>query len=381
MVICQYCGNTHKPKEFFCPITKKPLDLGVRIIGEKLLERYIVKKIIGEGPLGIVAFVEDSFEGKEYAAKIIHPQYAKDIEVVSRFLAESKKIGTLSLPNIARVIMVGKEESGAPVVIREYIEGKALNSIIKENGRLNLDKAINILKQVAQGLSAALSKGVLNLDLTPGDIFIEEREEKVKLVDFGESHIKYGEGIESRELPYAAPEQREIGGNIGPQADVWACGLIFLEMITGKNPCSEKIQQEDILRVVETHVPEPFTKIIKKALSIKPEERYPSVIELLYDIERAEKENILIQESQKKEEKKKRKLITSPIPLITIKTEEEKEKIKEEKVLIEEIEKGKELILSQTGSGKKNLKRLLILLVIAIIIGGVILYFLINRIL
>ena len=127
MTICPHCGQTHGPENHFCGVTGQPLDLGPRLLGQVLLDRFEIKALVGEGPLAVVLRAADRREGnKDVAVKMLHPRFSRDAAATERFLTEARRVGELGHPNLVPVLGVGRDPGGAPVVIREYLNGVCL---------------------------------------------------------------------------------------------------------------------------------------------------------------------------------------------------------------------------------------------------------------
>jgi serine/threonine-protein kinase len=283
---CPHCGDSHGPEIHFCSSTGQPLDLGPRLIGQVLLEGFEVVSFLGEGPVGAVLEVE-RMEGDRphrYAAKMLHPRYASDDVGVARFLSEAALAGTTGSPYVASVLATGRDTGGAPLVIREYMEGSSLDAYIEEHAPLPVTLAIRICRQVLEGLEAAHEAGVGNFDLSPGDVFLVEAEDgqvDVKLVDFGEAHLKHalaGEAV-ARSSPYFAPE---TGANDADErVDLWATACILYQMLTGKLPFGEspdwkkdRPRPAPPVRQLRQEVDRLLEAVLQKALSLDPSRRY-----------------------------------------------------------------------------------------------------------
>jgi len=243
MIQCPHCGEVHDPGMHFCARTGEPIDLGSRLIGQVILGHYRAISILGQGPVGVVLEVEDESSGIRMAAKILHPVYAREEEGVKRFLDEARKAGALGHPNLATVYEAALDAGNAPTIIRELLVGECLADVMKRLGQMPMDLSVHIMKQILSGLSAAHNAGIVNLDLSPADVFISlgpGGSQVVKLVDFGEAHLKHGEIADSTKDPlctsYFAPEQKKSGWECDLRADIYAAGVILYEMLAGETP-------------------------------------------------------------------------------------------------------------------------------------------------
>jgi serine/threonine-protein kinase len=255
-----------------------------------LLDGYRVVNFLGEGPVGAVLELEREELGvhRRYAAKMLHPRFARDTEAVERFLAEAEKAGRTDHPCIAKVYATGRDVGGAPLVVREHLEGASLVEVLEE-GPLAINDAVRIARMILDGLGAAHRAGVANLDLSPGDVFLVGGESvgggaklQPKLVDFGEAHIKRSLGPEatSQSSPYFAPELAR-GDEIDERADLWATACILHQMLTGEPPfgpspdwSTGKPLAPTPVRQARKDVDRLLEAVLMKALSLDPPRRY-----------------------------------------------------------------------------------------------------------
>lgn len=283
---CPHCGESHGPEIHFCSRTGQPLDLGPRLIGQTFLEGYEVVNFLGEGPVGAVLEVELEEDGERvrYAAKMLHPRFAKDDVAVERFLREAELAGKTGSPNVAAVFATGRDNGGAPLVVREYMEGQSLDRFIEDREQLSISSAIRICRQILEGLEAAHEAGVGNFDLSPGDVFLVDTGQdqlEAKLVDFGEAHLKHALGDEAtvRSSPYYAPEMNREDAD--ERVDLWAAACILYEMLTGRLPFGEspdwsegKPKPARPVRQLREEVDRLLEAVLLKALSPDASRRY-----------------------------------------------------------------------------------------------------------
>ncbi|MDD5306929.1 MAG: serine/threonine protein kinase [Deltaproteobacteria bacterium] len=284
---CPHCGGTHGSDNHFCAVTGRPIDFGPRLLGQTILDRFKVVTILGEGPIGIVLEVEDIASGRRLAAKMLHPYFARNASAVGRFLSEAQRVGTLGCPYIAAVVETGRDTGAAPTVIRELMVGECLEARIERLGQLPITEAMRFAREIIIALGRAHESDVLNLDLSPADIFLSRQDgtEVVKIVDFGEAHLKAtlqpedGEDLPSRD--YFAPEQRRKGWESDRRADLYAAGAILYEMVTGEVPARIPSPANSLRNDLDTRL----AAVIHKALAALPDNRYQSAAEFLAAID------------------------------------------------------------------------------------------------
>lgn len=210
---------------------------------------YEVQEKLGQGGMGEVYRALDTNLGRQVAIKILPEEFSGDPERLARFEREAKLLATLNHPNIAAVH--GFEEAkGLRFLVLELVEGETLQTRLGR-GALPMDEALEICRQVADGLEAAHERGVVHRDLKPGNIMITP-DGKVKILDFGLAKACTGEstGVDIANSPtitaqmtepgvllgtaaYMSPEQAR-GRSVDKRADIWAFGCILYECLTGE---------------------------------------------------------------------------------------------------------------------------------------------------
>ena len=208
------------------------------------IAHYRISSKIGEGAMGEVYRATDSKLGREVAIKLIPEDFARDALRMVRFTREAQVLASLNHPNIAAIY--GVEDRA---LIMELVEGQTLSERIKQ-GPIPLEEALDIARQIADGLEAAHDKGIVHRDLKPANIKITPGG-TVKLLDFGLAKAdgpwttatpvedaptltvaSTGAGVILGTAAYMAPEQAR-GRNVDRRADIWAFGVILYEMLTG----------------------------------------------------------------------------------------------------------------------------------------------------
>lgn len=270
------------------------------MIGMVLAERYELIEIIAEGGMARVFRGHDLLLKRTVAIKVLKDQMTGDAAFVRRFEREAQAVAALSHPNIVNIYDVGKEDS-IYFMVMEYVDGKTLKEYIKEKGRLPLQEAISITRQIAEALQEAHQAGVVHRDIKPQNVLFS-REGKVKVTDFGIAIA--GEGVTvtvGKEIigsvQYFSPEQAR-GELAGKQSDLYALGIVLYEMVTGKVPfygesavaIAMKHIQEQIVppRRLINSIPNQLEQVIMRAVQKDSAERYSTAAELLedlYDIE------------------------------------------------------------------------------------------------
>ena len=253
------------------------------------IANYKVLEKIGEGGMGTVYKAEDLTLGRLVAIKILHPHLLADSMVIDRFKSEARTLANLNHPALATLYnFISFEDTYCMVM--EFVEGKTLSQILKEEESISPDRAIDYCTQVLEGLQHAHAQGVIHRDIKPSNIIINERG-CVKVMDFGIARIIGSQrltrtGTMIGTLEYMSPEQ--IKGEEGDEAaDIYAVGTVLYELICGALPFTAEseflIIQEKIsksptaIRQISAGVSRQLSQVIMKAISTSTTKRYQSV--------------------------------------------------------------------------------------------------------
>ena len=203
-------------------------------IGQIIKDRYKVVELLGEGGMAFVYKARDMQLERDVAIKTLKPNYVDQITFVERFKREAQTAANLNHPNIVQIFDWGIEEE--PYFVMEYIEGNTLTSIIGSKRSVSLSDALFIGAQVANGLQAAHSQGLVHRDIKPGNIMITP-DGKVKVTDFGIVSIQDEESDITKTgsilgtASYISPEQAQ-GKSVSTQSDLYSLGTVLYELIT-----------------------------------------------------------------------------------------------------------------------------------------------------
>lgn len=204
------------------------------IPGKVLGDRYRIVGLLGRGGMGEVYRADDLKLKQSVALKFLPERLSNDGPSLARFYQEVSVARQISHAHVCRVYDVGEFE-GQHFISMEFIRGEELGSLLKRIGRLPQDKAVEVARQLASGLSAVHEKGVLHRDLKPANIMVDERGD-VRVTDFGIAAL--AEDVRGREAmagtpAYMSPEQLE-GGTLTVRSDIFSLGVVLYEVFTGK---------------------------------------------------------------------------------------------------------------------------------------------------
>src|SRR5262245_47669164 len=163
-------------------------------VGDVVEGRYRILKPLGEGGMGMVFLAEHALIKRRLAIKILHPELAKDADVVEQFMNEARAAGTLGHPNIVESTDMGFTAGQVPYIVFEYLEGTLLTDEIYRVGGLPVRRAVRIAQQIASALYAAHNAQIVHRDLKSDNIFLADRDDTldhVKVLDFAISRFLY----------------------------------------------------------------------------------------------------------------------------------------------------------------------------------------------
>lgn len=208
------------------------------MIGDLLGNRYEIISQLGGGGMALVYKARDTLLNRPVTVKILRPEYTSDEEFVSRFRKEAQAVAKLSHPNIVSVYDVG-QEGNTHYIVMEYVEGRNLKQIIKEQGKLPVSQAIDIAEQICSGLQDAHEHGIVHRDIKPHNILVTDNG-RIKVTDFGIAQIMSSITVTNSNtiigsVHYFSPEQAK-GGVTGAKSDIYSVGAVLYEMVTGKVP-------------------------------------------------------------------------------------------------------------------------------------------------
>ncbi|MBQ0829969.1 Stk1 family PASTA domain-containing Ser/Thr kinase [Streptomyces tagetis] len=207
------------------------------LVGQVLDGRYRVEARIAVGGMATVYRAVDTRLDRVLALKVMHPGLATDATFVERFIREAKSAARLDHPNVVQVFDQGAQ--GAYVYLAmEYVSGCTLRDVLRERGALQPRAAFGILEPVLAALGAAHRAGFVHRDMKPENVLIGD-DGRVKVADFGlvraVNTVTSTTGAVLGTVSYLAPEQIEHG-TADPRVDVYACGVVLYEMLTGGKP-------------------------------------------------------------------------------------------------------------------------------------------------
>ncbi|MHC4954680.1 MAG: serine/threonine-protein kinase [Planctomycetota bacterium] len=257
---------------------------------------YDILSELGFGGMGVVYRARDDRTGDVVALKLPHPHLIVSPKALERFVQEGKIGRQVDHENVVRTFEAGSEE-GRAYLAMELVEGRTLRALLESLGRVPERLLREIGMQTARGLAAVHTAGIIHRDLKPENILLTS-DQRVRIMDLGIAKLQEAgpltqEGQFMGSLPYAAPEQCDLR-EVGPASDLYALGVVLLELATGENPFRHSNPAATIRAQLE-HMPRPPTvvspflrEVIVTLLSKRSELRFASAAELAALLEEGE---------------------------------------------------------------------------------------------
>ncbi len=265
------------------------------MVGKTILHYNILEKL-GEGGMGVVYKAQDTRLRRAVALKLLRSEYTEDAQIKARFQREAEATANLNHPNVVTVFDVG-EYGKSTYIAMEYIDGVSLREVISQK-ELSIQKAVELVAQMGQGLSKAHRLDMVHRDIKPENILIDS-DGCVKIVDFGLAKLKDRSRITSDAttlgtLNYMSPEQVR-SSNVDQRSDIFSLGIVLYEMITGQLPFKGDYdaavsyailhEEPEPLARYKTGIPEEMQRVVDKALQKDLDTRYQHIDELVADLE------------------------------------------------------------------------------------------------
>ena len=227
----------------------------------RTISHYKITEKLGEGGMGVVYKAQDTKLERTVALKFLAAHLLNDEEAKARFLREARAAAGLHHPNICPVYEISESE-GRTFLSMAFIKGEPLEARI-EQGPLPLKEALDIGRQIAEGLEAAHEDGVVHRDIKPANVMVDAKG-RATIMDFGLAHLTEASRLTKTDqtmgtVAYMSPEQAQ-GMEVDNRSDVWALGVVLYEMVCGQRPFQGQYDQALLYEIVHQE-PEPLTGV------------------------------------------------------------------------------------------------------------------------
>lgn len=269
--------------------------------GELLAGKYKVERMIAKGGMGVVVAAMHEGLDQRVALKFLLPEGASDTDAIGRFLREARAAVRLRSEHVAKVLDVGTLDTGSPYIVMEYLEGRDLQAVLTERGRLPAQTAVSYVLQACEAIAEAHAHGIVHRDLKPSNLFLTRRNDGtpcIKVLDFGIS--KHSSGTLASAMTktsalmgtpyYVSPEQLRSSKNVDARSDIWALGMILYELLTGSVAFPRDTLPELCTAIIYDPVPDfrshgvevtpELVAVVLRCLAKSPDERFQSLAEL-----------------------------------------------------------------------------------------------------
>lgn len=254
----------------------EPPRSGVFEVGDVLASRYRIGQKLGEGGMGIVyAGAHLDLEAR-VAVKVLQPSLAQDLTARARFLREARLAASIEGEHSTRIHDVGVDDRCGPYMVMEHLSGELVSARLSREGKLSVVDATTVVLQVLAVLAEAHSKGLVHRDLKPANLFLVDKPGEavwVKVLDFGISKLADSKESEARgsttltgprmmlgSPEYMSPEQMRDSARVDSRSDLWACGVILFELLSGKLPF-EASSLPDLCARIVADPPRPLASV------------------------------------------------------------------------------------------------------------------------
>jgi eukaryotic-like serine/threonine-protein kinase len=240
------------------------------LLGKTLCDRYYVRRLVGEGAMGRVYEGHHTGIGKRVAIKVAQKVERRKSELAKRFQREASAPAQIGHPNIADVTDCGTTPAGEFFFVMEFIDGVSLDTVIKRDGQIGIERALAIATQICRALEAAQRAGIIHRDLKPSNVMLvrsQDEDELVKVLDFGVAKFLHdtsdGGNLTLTDATvgtpkYMAPEQIRGGGKVDFRSDIYALGAILYTMLAGGHLPIEGATVDEIWQRKLTRDPRPL---------------------------------------------------------------------------------------------------------------------------
>ena len=265
--------------------------------GDLLGERFEILALLGEGGMGAVYKAKDREVERTVALKLIRPEMASNPAILARFKQELLTAHQVTHKNVIRIYDLS-EADGVKFITMEFVEGEDLRQILRAHGKFAPDEAVDIIRQVCLALDAAHTAGIIHRDLKPQNV-MRDKGGRILVMDFGLARSVQSEGMTQTgallgTIEYMSPEQA-MGKTLDQRSDLFAVGLIFYELLSGKMPFKAETAMASLLMrnqeravpvgEIDATVPPGLSDIVSRCLERDLERRYPNAAEIVADLD------------------------------------------------------------------------------------------------
>ncbi len=276
------------------------------LVGRTLLDRYRIEALVGQGGMATVYAAQHVALDRTCAVKVLKPEFARDPQVVRRFLQEARATSRIRHPNVVAVTDFGVIPGDIVFMVMELLDGETLEDRIARERKMPWSRVRPIALQLCDALRAAHDEGVVHRDVTPANCFLvagDDERVRVKLLDFGIARVTAGSAATPGSVrrltsdtdvmgtpEFMSPEQGLRTNEADRRSDVYSLGAVLYLLLTGRVPFEASTPVEIVARHVRDAVPLPSAheptlavaveRIILRALEKDPDRRFQTIAEM-----------------------------------------------------------------------------------------------------
>ncbi len=274
-------------------MTAPPDELATRL-QSALGAGYAVERTIGQGGFAAVYLVRDLSLKRPLAVKVLSPDLLLSTTAQERFRREAETVAQLSHPHIVPLHFIGNANDIFYLAM-EYVDGESLADRLEREGRIGVEDATRILREVASALDLAHRRGVVHRDIKPHNVLLERDSGRALVTDFGiartaENSSLTASGMVVGTPTYMSPEQ-VVGDAVDHRADLYALGIVGYEMLAGRPPFGGSTPTEVLMKRVATpaepverarpEAPPALAAVINRCLQQNPDQRFQTAGEIV----------------------------------------------------------------------------------------------------
>jgi tetratricopeptide (TPR) repeat protein len=272
--------------------------MGTRMKSGTTLGRFRIEQKLAVGQMSSTYLGFDPSMQAMVIIKVLFDQLASDPIAVARFTREATILKALDHPHIIKLIESCQGEFVHYIVL-EHVQGELVSNLLRSHHPLPIDRSVKLVKQLGSALAAAHARDIIHRDIRPENLLVQSTTNVLKILDFGvartdDALLQTSTGKFVGTLQYAAPEQMQ-GGPVDPRADIYAVGLVFYELLTGRSPIVPEsagaILDQQLAddypppSTITPAVPQELDRIVAKLLRADKDRRYHRVQDFLHDLE------------------------------------------------------------------------------------------------